>query len=115
VPPRRQQTSRLPVPDVSFECVYHPLYKCDFKQIVHAHEGGTLGEQSHLLKYRNPTIVDSASGVIRMGRNQTVSQYTPVPLVSAHMKCSLCGSRKIDTKPQLYPGGVAAMCKGRMS
>jgi hypothetical protein len=37
---------------------------------------------------------------------------TPVPDVGKHMKCSICGSRKIDTKPELYPGGVAAM-RGR--
>jgi hypothetical protein len=29
--------------------------------------------------------------------------------VGKHMKCSKCGSRKINTKPELYPGGVAAM------
>ena len=34
---------------------------------------------------------------------------TLVPDVGNHMRCSLCGSRKIDTKPELYPGGVAAM------
>jgi hypothetical protein len=37
---------------------------------------------------------------------------TPVPQVSKHMKCPTCGSRKINTKPQLYPGGVEAMRKG---
>jgi hypothetical protein len=25
------------------------------------------------------------------------------------MKCSMCGSQKIDAKPELYPGGVVAM------
>jgi hypothetical protein len=40
---------------------------------------------------------------------------TPVPEVSKHMKCSVCGSRKINTKPQLYPGGVKAMRMGRLS
>jgi hypothetical protein len=25
------------------------------------------------------------------------------------MKCSMCGSRKIDARPELYPGGVVAM------
>ena len=34
---------------------------------------------------------------------------TPVPDVRKHMKCSACGSRKINTKPELYPGGTAAM------
>lgn len=28
------------------------------------------------------------------------------------MKCSKCGSRKIDARPELYPGGIAAM-RGR--
>jgi hypothetical protein len=28
---------------------------------------------------------------------------TPVPDVAKHMKCSACGSRKINTKPELYP------------
>ena len=26
-----------------------------------------------------------------------------------HMKGSVCGSRKINTKPELYPGGIEAM------
>jgi hypothetical protein len=34
---------------------------------------------------------------------------TPVPEVKKHMKCSKCGSRKIDTRPELYPGGIEAM------
>ena len=38
---------------------------------------------------------------------------TPVPAVGKHMKCSACGSRKINTKPELYPGGVEAMRGGR--
>jgi hypothetical protein len=33
---------------------------------------------------------------------------TPVPEIRKHMKCSNCGSRKIDTRPELYPGGVVA-------
>jgi hypothetical protein len=37
---------------------------------------------------------------------------TPVPDVGKHMKCSLFGSRKIDTKPELYPGGVTAARRG---
>jgi hypothetical protein len=32
-----------------------------------------------------------------------------VPEIAKHMKCSVCGSRKINTKPELYPGGIAAM------
>lgn len=31
-----------------------------------------------------------------------------VPLVRHCMTCSRCGSRKIDTKPELCPGGVVA-------
>ena len=34
---------------------------------------------------------------------------TPVPSVGKRMKCSACGSRKIDARPELYPGGVVAM------
>ncbi len=29
--------------------------------------------------------------------------------VRHRMRCSRCGSRKIDTRPELYPGGVVAM------
>ena len=38
-----------------------------------------------------------------------LSWNTPVPLIGTHMKCSACGSHKINTKPELYPGGVEAM------
>jgi hypothetical protein len=34
---------------------------------------------------------------------------TPVPDVAKHMKCSNCGSRKITTGPELYPGGIHAI------
>ena len=34
---------------------------------------------------------------------------TPVPEVGKHMKCSACGSRKIDARPELCPGGVVTM------
>ena len=37
-----------------------------------------------------------------------LSWNMPVPLIGTHMKCSACGSHKINTKPELYPGGVAA-------
>ncbi len=37
---------------------------------------------------------------------------TPVPQVGKRMVCSACGARKVETKPELYPGGVAAM-RGR--
>ena len=34
---------------------------------------------------------------------------TPVPgLGRRRMRCSACGSRKVDTRPELYPGGVVA-------
>ena len=36
---------------------------------------------------------------------------TAVPEVSKRMKCSKCGSRKVDARPELYPGGVVAMRK----
>ena len=39
----------------------------------------------------------------------------PVPNVGRSMKCSACGSRKVETKPELYPGGVVAQrlrCRG---
>lgn len=33
---------------------------------------------------------------------------TPVPgLGRRHMRCTACGSRKIETRPELYPGGLA--------
>jgi hypothetical protein len=34
---------------------------------------------------------------------------TPVPEVGKRMRCSACGSRKIDARPELYPGGIKAM------
>ena len=38
----------------------------------------------------------------------------PVPDAGKHMKCSKCGSRKIDARPELYPGGILAMrARGR--
>jgi hypothetical protein len=33
----------------------------------------------------------------------------PVPQVGKRMYCTQCGSRKIETKPELYPGGIKAM------
>ena len=36
----------------------------------------------------------------------------PVPEIGKHMKCSACGSRKIDSRPELYPGGIEAQ-RGR--
>ena len=34
---------------------------------------------------------------------------TPVSgLGKRHMRCSACGSKEIETKPELYPGGIAA-------
>ena len=40
-----------------------------------------------------------------------LSWDTPVPFIATHMKCSACGSRKINTKPELYPG-VSRRCEG---
>ena len=35
---------------------------------------------------------------------------TPVPTLGvSHMRCSACGSRHIETKPELYPGGIKAL------
>ena len=39
---------------------------------------------------------------------------TPVPDVGKRMKCSECGSRKISTMPELYPGGIVAMRARKM-
>ena len=33
----------------------------------------------------------------------------PVPEVGKRMKCTSCGSRKITTRPELYPGGIEAV------
>jgi hypothetical protein len=33
----------------------------------------------------------------------------PVPEVDSRMKCSACGSRALETTPELYPGGIEAM------
>jgi hypothetical protein len=33
----------------------------------------------------------------------------PVPEIGKRMRCSACGSRKIHTAPELYPGGTEAM------
>jgi hypothetical protein len=37
----------------------------------------------------------------------------PVPEVGSRMKCSACGSLAIETKPELYPGGIEAMRQRR--
>jgi hypothetical protein len=37
----------------------------------------------------------------------------PVPEVGSRMKCSACGSRAVETKPELYPGGIEAMRQRR--
>jgi hypothetical protein len=34
---------------------------------------------------------------------------TPVPDVGKRMKCSKCGSRKVDARTEPYPGGIVAM------
>jgi len=33
----------------------------------------------------------------------------PVPDVGSRMMCSACGSRDVETKPELYSGGIEAM------
>lgn len=33
----------------------------------------------------------------------------PVPEIGGRMKCSACGSRRVVTAPELYPGGIATM------
>jgi hypothetical protein len=38
-----------------------------------------------------------------------IDAETPVPTVGKRMKCSACGSRKIDARPELYPSGVTKM------
>lgn len=32
----------------------------------------------------------------------------PVPEIGRRMRCTACGSRRIDTRPELYPGGIVA-------
>ena len=39
---------------------------------------------------------------------------TPVPDAGTHMKCSKCGSRKVSTATELYPGGILAMRASRL-
>ena len=39
---------------------------------------------------------------------------TLVPDLGKRMKCSKCGSRAIETKPKLYPGGNLAMRAKRL-
>jgi hypothetical protein len=34
---------------------------------------------------------------------------TPVPDVRWSMRCTRCGAKKADTRPELYPGGIIAM------
>jgi hypothetical protein len=60
-----------------------------------------------------------SGGEVALLRLRHERDVSPAPLqtrpspISKHMKCSFCGSRKINTKPQLYPGGVEAMRRGR--
>jgi hypothetical protein len=39
----------------------------------------------------------------------------PVPEIGKRMKCSSCGSRRIDSRPELYPGGIEAQRRRRPS
>jgi hypothetical protein len=42
-------------------------------------------------------------------KSLAVPATTPVPVLGRRfMKCSSCGSRKIDTRPEIFPGGIAA-------
>jgi len=34
---------------------------------------------------------------------------TPVPDVGKRMKCSSCGSKKVSTAPELYPGRISRL------
>ena len=36
----------------------------------------------------------------------------PVPLVGKRMVCSACGSKRITTWPEIYPGGVTKVAAG---
>jgi hypothetical protein len=38
----------------------------------------------------------------------------PVPEIGKRMKCSSCGSRKIDSRSELYPGGIEAQRSRRL-
>jgi hypothetical protein len=46
--------------------------------------------------------------------NAPVPGDTPVPDIGKRMKCSKCGSKKISTTPEQYPGGVMAMRARRL-
>lgn len=37
-----------------------------------------------------------------------LARETPVPEVRYRMRCSQCGAKKADTRPELYPGGIVA-------
>jgi len=37
----------------------------------------------------------------------------PVPHVGKRMKCSACSSRRINSKPELYPGGIEGVRQQR--
>jgi hypothetical protein len=38
---------------------------------------------------------------------------TPVSHVSRSLRCTICGAKKANTKPELYPGGIVAMRERR--
>jgi len=46
--------------------------------------------------------------------NVPVPGDTPVPDIGKRMKCSKCGSKKVSTTPEQYPGGVMAMRARRL-
>lgn len=40
---------------------------------------------------------------------------TPVPDARYSMRCTRCGAKKADTRPELYPGGIEKMRMARRS
>lgn len=44
----------------------------------------------------------------------TAPRETPVPDVKRFLVCSQCNGKNITTKPELYPGGLAAANGGRI-
>ena len=84
-------------------------------QAVHKHMTGpvTLGDLIEAKKLLSVYCCDCGHERDVDPAALSLSWDTPVPFISTHMKCSACGSRKINTKPELYPGGVPAMRSGR--
>ena len=73
-------------------------------------------EEQHGQSHRTRQLGDLGCGVYccdcyheRDVSPATVPLPPPVPEISERMKCSACGSRKIDARPEQYPGGVTKM------